>query len=152
METVKIVLDTNAVLDWLHFRDAGTASLARAIEDACVQPVTSAECLEELRRVLARPRFGLDAAAQAALLERYAARARLCGDAAADAAVRLPACRDPDDQKFLVLAWRAGADYLLTKDKALLRLSSRALERAGFAVLTPAAFAARVLQASPARR
>ena len=34
----------------------------------------------------------------------------------------LPRCSDPDDQLFLVLADAARADYLLTRDKALLKL------------------------------
>lgn len=150
---MKIVLDTNAVLDWLHFRDSGAAPLDKAVATGAVQLVTCAECLEELRWVLGRPRFGLTGTAQAALLEQYAAQASVSGAAVhGDATAALPKCRDADDQKFLVLAWRSGSNYLLTKDKALLRLSSRAARQGGFAVLTPARFASEVLQLSSERR
>jgi putative PIN family toxin of toxin-antitoxin system len=151
---MKLVLDTNAVMDWLHFRDPGFAPIAQAIAEDSVELVSTAECLEELRHVLARPQFGLDEAAQAAMCAAYAARTSLWTvvDATADKPA-LPRCRDADDQKFLVLAQQAGADYLLTKDKALLRLSAAVVRRqCGFAVLTPASFVLKVLQVSSERR
>ena len=46
----------------------------------------------------------------------------------------LPACRDPDDQKFLALAAACGARVLLTKDLELLRLA----RRVPFAIVPPA--------------
>ena len=151
---MKLVLDTNVVMDWLHFRDPGFGPIAQAIADSPVELVSTAECLEELRRVLARPMFGLDEAAQAAMCAAYAARVRVwtVNDAAGEKC-SLPRCRDTDDQKFLVLAQQAGADYLLTKDKALLKLSAAVLRRqCGFAVLTPASFVLKVLQLSSERR
>jgi predicted nucleic acid-binding protein len=39
--------------------------------------------------------------------------------------VRLPVCSDKADQKFLELARDAGAEVLITKDKALLKLARR---------------------------
>jgi len=50
----------------------------------------------------------------------------------------LPACRDPDDQKFLEAALSSRAEFLVTKDRALLDLARRALP---FRILTPADFA-----------
>ena len=50
---------------------------------------------------------------------------------------RLPACRDPDDQKFLEAALVARAEFLVTKDRALLDLAQRALP---FRILTPGEF------------
>jgi predicted nucleic acid-binding protein len=52
---------------------------------------------------------------------------------------QLPACRDPDDQKFLESALAARAEFLVTKDRALLDLARRALR---FRILTPEGFAA----------
>ncbi len=51
---------------------------------------------------------------------------------------RLPVCRDPDDQKFLEAALNSRADFLLTKDRALLDLARRPLP---FRILTPERFA-----------
>jgi len=51
---------------------------------------------------------------------------------------RLPACRDPDDQKFLEAAQAAHAGFLVTKDRALLDLAQRPLP---FRIVTPQGFA-----------
>jgi len=55
---------------------------------------------------------------------------------------RLPACRDPDDQKFLEAALAAQADYLITKDRALLELSRRRTRPVPFRIATPDDFEA----------
>ena len=55
----------------------------------------------------------------------------------------LPRCQDRDDQKFLELAARAGADLLVSKDKALLKLRGRT--RLGFEIVKPAAASARLV-------
>ncbi len=47
----------------------------------------------------------------------------------------LPRCKDPDDQKFLELAARSGADLLVSKDKALLKLRGRT--RLAFRIMKP---------------
>jgi predicted nucleic acid-binding protein len=51
---------------------------------------------------------------------------------------QLPACRDPDDQKFLEAALNSRADFLLTKDRALLDLARRVAQ---FRIVTPEGFA-----------
>jgi len=48
----------------------------------------------------------------------------------------LPRCKDPDDQKFLELAARTGANLLVSKDKALLRLARK--PGLPFRIATPA--------------
>jgi predicted nucleic acid-binding protein len=50
---------------------------------------------------------------------------------------QLPACRDPDDQKFLEAALAARAEFLVTKDRGLLDLARRV---ARFRILTPEGF------------
>ena len=132
----RVVLDTNAWLDWLVFDDPGIGALRAAVESGRAEAWIDADCDAELERVLAYPlgRFTLDAAARAACLERCRAVARRW--AAGPSATALPRCRDPDDQKFLVLAAACGAQYLVTKDAALLELR----RRAPFAIVAPEAF------------
>ena len=137
---MKLVLDTNVVIDWLHFRDPGVAPIAHAIEAGSADPVTSVECLEELRRVLEYPQFRLDAEARDRIFAQYRARALLFDVDVAVATSSLPRCRDPDDQKFLELALHSSADYLLSKDKALLKLSRAAARLGRFAILLPEKF------------
>lgn len=135
-----LVLDTNVVLDWVAFDDPRMRPIAAAIERGELRAVTSAACLQELRRALAYAQLKLDAAAQALAYERYVAHAH-CREFADEApAAPLPRCEDPDDQKFLELAWHARASHLLTRDRALLKLA-RELARAGaLRVLAPEEF------------
>lgn len=135
-----LVLDTNVVLDWVAFEDARVQPIAAAIERGDLRVATSAACLQELRRALAYAQVKLDAPAQALAYARYAAHAAIA-DLPQDAAVPdLPRCEDPDDQKFLELAWHAHASHLLTRDKALLKLARRAAQLGRFSVLAPDEF------------
>jgi putative PIN family toxin of toxin-antitoxin system len=118
-----LVLDTNVVLDWLVFADPAAEPLARGIAAGALQVVTDPECTDELRRVLGYPALRLPVAEQAQVLSRYGTCATVCPDAVEEAP-GLPRCSDPDDQKFLDLAWRAGARYLVSRDKALLAMAS----------------------------
>jgi putative PIN family toxin of toxin-antitoxin system len=55
-------------------------------------------------------------------------------------AIKLPICRDKDDQKFLVLAHTAQADFLITKDKALLKLARKTSRLGLFTIASPEAW------------
>lgn len=137
------MLDTNVWLDWLVFEDAGVSHLKRAVRDGHAQIYADEACLNELARVLAYPLLdaALDPSAQGEHLAAARALARLLDR---DQALRdahdialLPACRDPDDQKFLVLARDCGADALVTKDRALLRLGRRKRRPLPFRIVVP---------------
>lgn len=137
---LRLVLDTNVVMALWHFHDPVLAPLWHALEAGRVQVVTRADCLDELRRVLAYEQFGIDPDRQAAIHSTYAARAE-CLAAATPAelasAEDLPRCRDRDDQKFLALASDAAAHALVTRDKQLLHLARRPQLRERVAILTP---------------
>jgi uncharacterized protein len=135
-----LVLDTNVILDWVAFHDARVQPIAAAIERGMLRAATSGACRQELRRALSYAQVGLDAAAQALAFARYLAHATEFQVSQAAAAAGLPSCEDPDDQKFLELAWHARASCLLTRDKALLKLGQRLKGRGCFAVLAPDAF------------
>ncbi|MCM8611348.1 putative toxin-antitoxin system toxin component, PIN family [Accumulibacter sp.] len=134
---MRAVLDTNIVLDLLHFRDPYLCSLQAAIDRGQLQCFTDRHCLAELQRVSSYPRFRLTAVARSALLDAYRRFALACEDAGErDGDDPLPACRDADDQKFLVLARRCRADLLLTRDQRLLQLDRRCGRRLPFPILT----------------
>lgn len=138
---MRLVLDTNVWLDWLVFDDPSIRPFAGAVAQAAAIVLIDAACEEELARALGYrfARFTLPAEAQALALARCRAIAQRTGDDAPLA--RLPVCRDPDDQKFLVLAARARADLLLTRDKALLELGRPRAAPLPFRIATPAAAA-----------
>lgn len=130
----KIVIDTQVVMDWLVFGDARVAPLARAVEAGRAIWIGRESMLAELRHVLGR---GVAAAWQPDLAHIEQTFARHCRMIAATPApaVRL-ACRDPDDQQFIDLALAEGADWLLSRDKAVLALRRRALAL-GLNIATP---------------
>ena len=139
---MRLVLDTNVVLDLVVFRDPGAATLRGAILARRVVLLTSLGCLAELRRVLAYPEFKRDEGEQEDAYEWYASRAEVAAAPAPEPL--LPRCRDADDQKFLELAWAGDADHLVTKDKALLDLAWRLRKLGKFAVTPPSDLASRL--------
>lgn len=122
-----LVLDTNVVLDWQVFRDPGSQRLWQALADRRVQPLATPALLAELFMVLQRPldpRWDLQRERTLSNWDHWHQ-----GFVVVTGAV--PSCRDlrctdPSDQKFLDLAVHAGARFLVTRDKALLRLRRRA--------------------------
>jgi putative PIN family toxin of toxin-antitoxin system len=134
---LRLVLDTNVVLDLLHWADVAAMPIRAALEAGHAECLADERTLDELQRVLTYPRFQLTAERIAELHARYAALVR---QIPAGAAPELPRCQDPDDQKFLELAARADADILVSKDKALLQLRGRT--RLAFRILPPVALKA----------
>jgi predicted nucleic acid-binding protein len=137
----RIVLDTNAWLDVLVFRDARAAWLGAALDEGRLEAVADARAVGEWLRVLAYPKLGLGPAqrldAQAAFERKTIRWSGPPGDA------RLPRCADPDDQPFLELARDAGAILLVSRDAALLALDRRTREL-GFGIAVPEQVAARL--------
>jgi len=136
-----LVLDTNVVLDWLVFRNPACAPLVEALEAGHVRWVSTAAMRDELMHVLGR---GTLAAWQPDLeviagAHRQWARMVDANDMPTPARLR---CTDPDDQKFIDLAAQLANACLLSRDRAVLKLGRRARE-AGFAILTPEAWATR---------
>jgi putative PIN family toxin of toxin-antitoxin system len=129
---IKLVLDTNVVLDWLVFKDAGVAALRLGIERRRIEAITYAPALEELRRVLSYPQFKLDGARQAEVLAAYSAQTTIATMPDGYSLERLllpegfPRCRDPDDDHFLALTHHSRADALVSKDRDVLKLRRRA--------------------------
>jgi len=134
-EPRRVVLDTNIVMDMLHFDDRHTQPLRSAIDNGQLQCFADAECLAELERVTGYPEFALDAPARTALMASYLGLVTSC-NAGAEENYPLPRCRDKDDQKFLILAARCRAELLITRDKLLLRLNRHRQLPPPFTILT----------------
>lgn len=137
---IKVVLDTNIVLDLFVFHDAAAAPLQQALDSGVVQWISTLAMRDELARVLGYPQIqkslqyhGLRAEAVLAQFDTHA----LCVDAAAKATVT---CKDADDQKFIDLAVAHGA-LLLSKDHAVLCMTKR-LQSQGVQVLASLGVAA----------
>lgn len=131
------MIDTNVVLDWLVFADPAVQPLAQAVTEGRLRWIVSAAMLDELAIVLRR-----DA------LDRWRTAAERALTSAESLATRMvftppagghPVCSDPDDQKFIDLALLAPARWLVTRDKALLKLRRAAAAR-GVVVCPPSAW------------
>ena len=130
---MRLVLDTQVWLDWLVFGDASVAGLRSTIATSTAEVVVNETCRAELERVLAYPlNRAVDIAACLGECDRITTRLE------ERPTEKLPACRDPDDQKFLELAAAANADCLVTRDRDLLRLKRRCAP--WFSIVPPDAF------------
>lgn len=141
----RLVLDTNTILALWMFRDPRLALLRGWIEGGACTLVSREDALTELRHVLAYSRFRLGEDAQHALLADYRSRVEVLPEMAEGETHALPVCRDGDDQKFLEIAFDAGASHLLTRDKLLLRAGRHRLLRGRYRVMTPERFSAETL-------
>jgi uncharacterized protein len=137
----RLVLDTNVWIDWLVFEDPSIAPLKAAHCDGRIYIVVNEACLAELNAVLAYPEFSLDDVQR----RNHMAEVDRCSirhdDRWPGGPTALPRCDDPDDQKFLELARNAQADWLITRDKALLRLNRR-LKATGLRIGLPSEWSA----------
>jgi putative PIN family toxin of toxin-antitoxin system len=131
--SAEVVVDTNVLLALWLFRDPVVEPLHAAFASGQLRPVRSTATDAEFAEVLARPElFSVEPERQLRLLEAWQAVATL-----AEASQVAPwTCRDPLDQKFLDLAVSAGAGWLITRDRDLLKLARKA-RRQGLMIVTP---------------
>ena len=112
MVRLKVVLDTNIVVS-AHLKPDGfeRSVLILALTDPAGLFVTP-EILIEYEEVLRRPKFNINPAQIDESLKHIQARAVIINPT-----VRVSACSDPDDDKFLECAEDGRVDYLVTGNK-----------------------------------
>jgi uncharacterized protein len=118
------VIDTNTVLDWLLFKEPSTAPIVAAIESGRLRWLACSLMQEECEHVLSRsillrwqpdPAHVVQAWDRLAVMRSHPATGPTW-----------PRCTDPDDQIFIDLAIAERATWLITRDRALLKLRRRA--------------------------
>jgi predicted nucleic acid-binding protein len=130
-----VVLDTNAVLDWLVFANDNMLALGAGILSGQVLWMTSPRMREELGRTLTYPalvNWNPDSERTLTLFDRWSV---VHADPARTTSGPL-VCSDPDDQVFMDLALVLRVRWLVTHDRALLRLG-RAARTRGISVVQP---------------
>ncbi|HQU78540.1 MAG TPA: putative toxin-antitoxin system toxin component, PIN family [Azonexus sp.] len=130
---LRLVLDTNVVLDLFHWGNVDAVPIMEALEGGRIECLADQRTLDELQRVLAYPQLKLTPEMAVDRYQRYSSLVQLVD---AGEAPPLPRCKDRDDQMFLELAARCGADLLVSKDKVLLKLCGRT--KLEFQILKPA--------------
>jgi uncharacterized protein len=131
----KLVLDTNAVLDAWVFHDPGMAPLLAAMQDGQVRWVACSDMRQELQHMLAHPtlaRWKVKSEYVLACFDKWAVLSQR------PAPPSLPGlrCTDPDDQVFINLALATQARWLVTHDRAVLKLARRAQPQ-GLSIVRP---------------
>lgn len=130
----RIVFDTNVLLSMFVFADSRFAPLRAEVDAGRWLAYTRSDCIEEFRRVLNYTMFSLEPERQVKALADYVAVARQ-QEPLPEPAYTLPRCKDKDDQKFLELARDVGADWLVSSDKALLKLNRKVRDH--YAIIKP---------------
>ena len=130
---LRLVLDTNVVLDLFHWGNTDAVPIMAALEAGLIECMADQRTLDELQRVLTYPQLKLT---PGMISERYARYSSLVKVFHEGDAPPLPRCKDRDDQKFLELSARCSADVLVSKDKALLKLRGRT--KLAFQIVGPA--------------
>ena len=129
------VLDTNIVLDLLLFKDSKVQPLLDAIATDNILPIGHLDTFFEFADVVTRPMFQLSDSQIDQLLHEWVKL---------HAVFREPLstvffCRDKDDNKFFNLSRATGAEYLISKDKKVLKARGKA-KRFGCQVVKPEQF------------
>lgn len=141
-DTPRVVLDTNACLDLLLFDDPRCAPLGAALRAGTVHAVCDRECADEWQRVLGYPQLSLDSARRDELQRAFDALMHDASGFPPRDALALPRCADPDDQKFIALAYAARASWLVSRDLDVLALAPRTARAGWFRIVTPQAWIA----------
>jgi uncharacterized protein len=126
---MRVVIDTNVFVSGIFWKGPPNRIL-NAWRDGKFQLVVTVEIMEEYRRVLrelAEKRSGIN-------VDRFLELVGLNALAVKAPVFARPVCSDPDDDKFLAAALAGKADYVVTGDKALLKIS----EFRGATIVTPA--------------
>ena len=129
---LKLVLDTNIVLDLWVYEDSAVESLRLALADPCTQWLATASMREELARVLAYPQIVKRLAARELPAETVLAQFDRRVQIEPVAAKAPYTCKDRDDQVFIDLAVQHCAT-LVSKDAEVLCMAKR-LAKLGVAV------------------
>ena len=149
---VQLVLDTNVWLDWFLFNqepDSPIAQLQNCVMNGAQQGATensieyrvlmTQPMWDEWVDVLGRAQFAVAPEQQGRILAQTRALVTWLDLFTAPPSYAPIRCSDRDDQVFIDVALAYRVDWLISKDKHLLKLRSRALKQ-GVRVATPEAW------------
>lgn len=149
---VDAVLDTNVLLDWLVFDDPHGQAVGAAVMAGALRWLLTPAMHDEATDVFGRlgrlpelQRWRHREAQAHAMLAAWATP--VCAPAPLPIAQRVR-CTDPDDQVFVDLALARRVPWLISRDRAVLKLAKR-MNRWGISVLTPPRWCALQVRATP---
>ncbi len=118
----RLVLDTNVILDLLVFKDPSAEPIRLLLDAKQVDAVRTSASMAELIDVIGRPSFKLSREDQETIVQAWKSSSRLLENTAIEPAPF--ACRDPDDQVFINMAYSLRPALLLSKDLRVLELQA----------------------------
>lgn len=131
-----LVADTQVVLDWLVFRDATARPLLQGVLSGLLRWLATPAMRAELEHMLRHPTLARWGHQAEHALTFFDCHATLHEDPVAAWTPPLR-CSDPDDQIFIDLALAQHATWLVTRDRALLKLRRKAWAQ-GLRIVQPA--------------
>jgi len=134
-----VVFDTNICLDFFVFHDPRYLCILEWLKEGKIHGLTSSACRDEWLAVLNYPHLPINDEQRPIAITEFDATIKIKDDFIYSA-IRLPLCSDKDDQKFLETALGLRVDYLVSKDKALLKLARRLSKLELFKIVTPEQF------------
>jgi putative PIN family toxin of toxin-antitoxin system len=135
----RVVIDTNVCLDLFVFNDPRWKNILTGLQSGSIQAITRKECRDEWLAVLKYPHLPVTPDNIEHICKQFEELIQ-CTELHSKEALLLPRCSDKDDQKFLETARDSEAQYLITKDKALLKLAKRIRKLGLFSIETPEQF------------
>lgn len=141
------ILDSQAVLDWLYFEDPGTQAWEALRQAGAWTWIATQAMHDELAHVLGRGCLRPGARSATQVLADYRARVNWVEPGVAPNP-RL-VCSDADDQKFLDLAVIRRTPWLVSRDKAVLKLRARAQRLHRITICPPALWLSLLAASSP---
>ena len=142
---LRVVLDTNVLVSSVISQKGAPFFLMEAWQKSRFLLITSETIIEEMQRVLSRPRIQGSFSITNDQILRFTSTLKkeaILAFGNADAGGAVP--DDPSDEKFLVAALNGNAKIIVSGDKHLLNLK----EYQGIAILTPRQFLDRLEQES----
>ena len=136
---IPVIADTNILLDLIVFKDISVEKLHVLFENNKIYFLFSIETVNEFKRVINYKKFKFSETQKNKFIEELY---YLIGNTDVfDLNIsELPVIiRDPDDHKFIELAYQTKTKYLLTKDNDLLKIKKKLIDY-GIMALKPEKF------------
>lgn len=137
--SIPVILDTNILLDLIIFKDISVEKLQLLFEKNKIYFLFSCDTVNEFNRVINYEKFKFSEIQKNNFIKELN---HLIGktDVFDLNISELPVIvRDPDDHKFIELAYQTKTQYLLTKDNDLLKIKKRLIDY-GILALKPEKF------------
>tara|TARA_A100001015_G_C15034634_1_gene735350 strand:+ start:1336 stop:1791 length:456 start_codon:yes stop_codon:yes gene_type:complete len=133
----KIVLDTNVSLDLFIFKNKKLFKILDLLEKKIITSITCDRCRSEFIYVLNYKKLNLNFNEKISALNQFDKVNLIYKNHISKNNLCLPLCNDSDDQKFIELTYNSNSSFLISKDKAILKLAKKKNIKNFFKIMSP---------------